>query len=445
MRERASGGAVAKEVAMSAMKTWRRGIAAGVIAGALLLGLASCGDDNVTTTTAPPTLSEDPLHLEIQSAVVPDFATTARPTVTFRVTDGSNNPIDLEAELATTTTFPNLRATGARAPTFTLAMLDDHGDYVSYYSTTRAAAAYTYTPDPEVIGSTPFVPPAGVIDPTDPTGHNVTFPTPVTRTQATSNAIPNALGATLEHLGNRVYRFTFPTPTSTAGMDRTKTHTVAGWVVRKPNKADSDVAHASFNFVPAGGTAQRLETVTDAACSKCHGFVQAHGTRRGVQFCITCHSPQTGDPETDRTVNFKVMIHKIHAGADLPSVRQKIPYFIVGYSGPLDWSNVSFPWHDHGVRHCTVCHSGQDADNWKTKPTLTACTACHDNVKFVTGEAAVTCPLVGATPTATLGFFADCMHAGGPITVSNPNDVTTCIGCHGPGAAQAVDRYHHGD
>jgi len=421
--------------------SWRWGVAAGVIAGALVLGVASCGDDDVIA--APPALSEDPLHLDIQSAVVPDFATTARPTVTFRVTDGSNNPIDVEAELATTTTFPNLRASGARVPTFTLAMLDDHGDYVSYYTTTRAARDYTYIADPEVIGTSTFVPPAGVFDPDT---QRVTFPTPVTRTQATSNAIPTALGATLEHLGSRVYRFTFPAPTSTAGMDRTKTHTVAGWVVRKPNAADSDVAFGSFNFVPSGSAAvQKLETITDAACSKCHGFVQAHGTRRGVQFCITCHSPQTGDPETDRTVNFKVMIHKIHAGADLPSVRQKIPYFIVGYSGPLDWSNVSFPWHDHGVRHCTVCHSGQDADNWKTKPTLTACTACHDNVKFVTGEAAVTCPLVGATPTATLGFFADCMHAGGPITVSNPNDVTTCIGCHGPGAAQAVDRYHHGD
>ncbi len=415
--------------------SWRWHVAAGVIAGALMPGLMGCGNDN--TTTAPPALSPDPLHLEIQAAVVPDFATTARPTVTFRVTDGSGAPIDLEAELATTATFPNLRSQGARVPTFTLAMLDDHGDYVSYYTASKAAASYTYSPDPEVIGTHTFVPPTGTWDPS-----NIVTPAAVTRTQATSNGIPNALGPTLEHLGNRVYRFTFPAPTSTAGMDRTKTHTVAGWVVRKPNAADSDVAFGSLNFVPSGSAAvQKLETVTDAACSKCHGFVQAHGTRRGVPLCITCHSPQTTDPDTDRTVNFKVMIHKIHSGETLPTVQQGIPYYIVGYSqGVVDWSTLTFPWHDHGVRHCTVCHDGEDRDNWKTKATFTACTSCHDNVKFTAGEAAVNCPPAGSTPTT-----ADCMHAGGQITVANPNDVASCETCHGAGKTYAVDLYHHGD
>jgi hypothetical protein len=39
----------------------------------------------------------------------------------------------------------------------------------------------------------------------------------------------------------------------------------------------------------------------------------------------------------------------------------------------------------------------------------------------------------------------NCVHSGGPITVTNPSSVTTCQGCHGVGAANAVDRYHHGD
>ncbi len=394
--------------------TARWGVAAGAIAAAAMLGLASCGDDdNNTAAAAPPQVSPDPLTLEIQAATVPEFATTARPTVRFRVLGPSGTPINLDAEMATTTTFPN--TTG---PRFTLAMLDEHGDYRSYYDASRAPAAYTFDGEK---------------------------PTPATRTQATSSpAITAANRADLKNLGGGVYEYTFPAPNVTTGLDRTKTHTVAGWISRNTG-ADTDAAGGSFNFVPAGGTAQKLETITDAGCNRCHGALTAHGSRRATQLCITCHSPQTGDPETDRTVNFKVMIHKIHSGETLPSVRQGHPYFIVGNRQTVtDWSELAFPWHDHGVRHCTVCHTGKDADNWRTKPTFTACTSCHDNVKFTSGEAPDPCPIATVVGGVT-GFFKDCMHQGGPITVSNPNDVTSCQGCHGAGAPNATDKYHHGD
>ncbi|HEX9399367.1 MAG TPA: hypothetical protein VF912_04590 [Anaeromyxobacter sp.] len=415
------------------MKTWRWGIAAGVFAAVAALGVASCGDDN--EAAAPPQVASDPLTLDIQSATVPEFATTARPTVTFRVLDGSGNPIDLEAELATTATFPNFSSPG-RAPAFTLAMLDDNNDYVSYYSTTTNPKNYTYSPDPDVLGST--------ITEADVKARFA----PAPRTQA--QAITVARGPNLTSVGTRVYRFTFPAPTTPLdGFDRTKSHKVAGWTVRRPNAADTDVASASLNFVPAGGTAKSLETVNDgsSSCGRCHGFVQAHGSRRGVQFCITCHSPQTGDPETNQTVNFKVMIHRIHSGETLPSVRQGIPNFIVGFRQTVvDWSDLTFPWHDHGVRHCTVCHSGsKDADNWKSKPTLAVCTSCHDNVKFTANASLDPCPISTAGGQGTLGFFKDCTHFIGPINVTDPNSTKDCIGCHGPGAVNAVERYHHGD
>jgi OmcA/MtrC family decaheme c-type cytochrome len=421
----------------SAMNTWRWGIAAGVVASAMVLGLASCGDDdnNTTTSTTPPQVDADPLRLEIQAATVPDFATTARPTVTFRVLDGSNNPIDLEAELATTTTFPRV----STAPSFTIAMLNDLDDYVSYYSTTRAPdpKGYTYLPDPEVVGS-------AVADAPDGGEAAVKAANaPATRTQATAS---NSSRTTITRVGERTYQFTFPAAGySTAGMDRTKTHTVAGRLVRLPNGADQDIGFGSFNFVPAGGTARKLETITDEGCNRCHGALTAHGTRRGVQFCITCHSPQTGDPDTNRSVDFKQMIHKIHYGSGLPSVRQggaDAPYYIVGNSQNVhDWSDLSFPWHEHGVQHCTVCHTGANADNWKTKPSLNVCSSCHDNVKFTATAGLDPCP-VG---TAAVGKFADCLHAGGLFPTANPSDPTACQGCHGPGTIASVDKFHHGD
>jgi OmcA/MtrC family decaheme c-type cytochrome len=316
--------------------------------------------------------------------------------------------VNLEAEMATTTSFP--RTSG---PRFTLAMLDDDGNYRSYYETTRAPADYTFD-GPK--------------------------PTPAPRTQATSPALT---AADLRSLGGGVYEYTFPAPNVTTGLDRTKTHTVAGWISRNQSASDVDADGASFNFVPGGGTPQRDEVVSDAACNKCHGFVQAHGSRRTTQLCITCHSPQTGDPETDRTVDFKVMIHKIHSGETLKSVRNGTPYFIVGNRQTVhDWSDLAFPWHDHGVQHCTVCHTGgQDSNNWRTKPSQAACTSCHDNVRFTAEAGLDPCPIGTAAPAS----FRDCLHAGGPIAVTDVNATTSCQGCHGDGAAQAVDLFHHGD
>jgi OmcA/MtrC family decaheme c-type cytochrome len=183
--------------------------------------------------------------------------------------------------------------------------------------------------------------------------------------------------------------------------------------------------------------------VTDARCDQCHGFVQAHGSRRTVPLCITCHNPSTGDPETSRTVDFKVMIHKIHSGSTLPSVQQGKGYFIVGFNQTVsDFSDVVFPYHNHGVRHCTVCHEGgAQSDNWKKIANVTVCTSCHDNVQFTAAAGLDPCPI----GTAGAANFADCLHTAGPIPVSDPRDSTTCLLCHGPGAPQAIDLFHHGD
>lgn len=417
-------------------KVWKTAATSIAAAAALAaIGLSACGDDDKSTPAATgPQLDPDPLRLEIQSATVPEFATTARPTVTFRVLGGDGSPIDLEAEFAATS-FPSFASPG-RVPSFTLAMVDDNGDYVSYYSTTTAPRSYTYIPDPETLGSQ-----------TTEADVKARFP-PAPRTQAQAVAVTRA---NLRAIGNRVYQFTFPPPTTDPSrLDRTKPHKVAGWAVRRPNPADQDVGTGNLDFVPSGNAPVRtVETVNDGAqsCGRCHGVVQAHGTRRGVQLCITCHSPQTGDPETNQTVNFKVMIHRIHSGDSLPSVKEGIPYYIVGFQQSVaDFSDVAFPWHDHGVRHCTVCHDGKDADNWKTRPTLTACTSCHDNVKFADpGNALPRCPVSTNGGQGTVGFTKDCLHFAGPITVTDPNSPQSCVGCHGPGTGAAVEKYHHGD
>jgi OmcA/MtrC family decaheme c-type cytochrome len=120
-------------------------------------------------------------------------------------------------------------------------------------------------------------------------------------------------------------------------------------------------------------------------------------------------------------------------------VQQGQGYFIVGFRQSVsDFSNVVFPWNGGVQAACTVCHQGQNADNWQTQPTFTACTSCHDNVMFSTAQATTPCPTLPANQS-----FMNCLHGGGAITVTDPNNPATCTGCHGPGAAIAVSKFHN--
>ncbi len=104
-----------------------------------------------------------------------------------------------------------------------------------------------------------------------------------------------------------------------------------------------------------------------------------------MELCILCHQPQTPDSTTLNTTDMPVMIHKIHYGASLPSVKAGTPYKL----SSRDYSTVVFPSPDMA---CKVCHEPKDVagatqdTKWKTGPNKAACGACHDNVNFTTGE-----------------------------------------------------------
>src|ERR1035438_8802822 len=97
-----------------------------------------------------------------------------------------------------------------------------------------------------------------------------------------------------------------------------------------------------------------------------------------------CHTPQTTDPNTGNTLDFKVLVHKIHMGSSLPSVQSGKPYQIQNANN--DWSTVVYP---ADVRRCQTCHNPKNGaaqtSAWLTEPTGAACGACHDDVNFMTG------------------------------------------------------------
>jgi OmcA/MtrC family decaheme c-type cytochrome len=182
--------------------------------------------------------------------------------------------------------------------------------------------------------------------------------------------------------GDGKYAYTF-TNTLTSEISPTLT-TVVGVYAWKDSRAT--VANDVYTFVPAGGEPKvTREVVTTTACNTCHNPLEAHGgVRRETGLCVTCHTDQTTDPETGNSVEFKVMIHRLHSGTRLPSVQAGTPYEIVGFQQTVfDFSKGTWP---QDTRNCTTCHRGAQGDNYKTAPNTAACTSCHDNVSPATGE-----------------------------------------------------------
>jgi OmcA/MtrC family decaheme c-type cytochrome len=188
-----------------------------------------------------------------------------------------------------------------------------------------------------------------------------------------------------------------------SGFDASKTHTLGIYSTRNlavvpgidPALAKSYFANSETDFRPDGNaiaaTAKWDEIRQAASCNNCHDPLSAHGgARQDVKLCVLCHSPQTSDAETGNTVDFKVMIHKIHFGKNLPSVIAGHPYQIYGFGNAiLDFSTVGFP---QDPRNCVSCHEGTDpankpaqAQSWYTRPSRASCGACHDDIDWTTG------------------------------------------------------------
>lgn len=297
-------------------------------------------------------------------------------TVNFTITDGDDVPLDREG----------IWSQGAVSASFILAWLDDDGA-----GNPKQYTAYTTR------------------DQTSPITSN-------TETQASTDS-----GGTFTEVGQGqgTYVYTFGTNITVA--DATKTHTVGVYATRTFDDKRY-VANTTYNFVPNGDAVTvTREVVKTQNCNGCHNPLALHGgARREVSLCIMCHQPQSVDPDTGNTVNFPNMVHRIHMGAELPSVLAGDPYQIIGYMQRThDYSDVEFP---QPVNNCVKCH--QDAaqgDNWKNNPNKAACTGCHDRTWFVD-----TSPPAGYT-----------MHAGG---VQPDSACTTCHPASG-GLAGITDKH----
>jgi OmcA/MtrC family decaheme c-type cytochrome len=193
------------------------------------------------------------------------------------------------------------------------------------------------------------------------------------------------------------YTYTFKTK-APATFDATVTHAIGVSAYR--NLAEfgtfdewSEVSNDVFTFVPNGSAVKVTRSVvTTDACNQCHDPLIGHGgSRIKVELCIMCHTPQTINPDTQLTQDMPVLIHKIHMGSSLPSVKAGTPYRIWHRGAWSDFSAVVFP---QDIRNCTTCHAANatQADAWKTRPSAAVCGSCHDDVNFATGANHVNLP-----------------------------------------------------
>ena len=173
----------------------------------------------------------------------------------------------------------------------------------------------------------------------DPASQNYTSYTtrvqtsPITNVSATQAAADSGGTWTDIDIGHSIYTFKTALP---AGYDQTATTTLGIYATRDTSDivGKDYYANVEQDFVPSGAPVTQVwDMISTSACNTCHNPLSAHGgSRFEVKLCVLCHSPQTTDPDTGNTVDFKVMVHKIHMGENLPSVQAGTPYQIIGNS-----------------------------------------------------------------------------------------------------------------
>lgn len=144
------------------------------------------------------------------------------------------------------------------------------------------------------------------------------------------------------------------------------------------------VANLIYDFRPAGGIVNTTRKIVKIeSCNECHGQLKAmHGGNRiDVDYCVVCHNPGNSDPHSGNSLLFTNLIHKLHSGSELPSVKAGGEFAIYGYrNSKHDYSELGLPM---DIRNCRKCHDENDAETpdanqWRTIVTMEACGSCHD-------------------------------------------------------------------
>jgi OmcA/MtrC family decaheme c-type cytochrome len=221
----------------------------------------------------------------------------------------------------------------------------------------------------------------------------------------------------------------------------------------------------------SGSVAARRAVVDIAKCNACHQVLSLHGNNRTdePQVCVLCHNPNATDanrrPATggaltggvdgklEESIDFKTMVHAIHAGQKSNGGMREKGIVIYGFGGSVnDFSKVVFPGQ---LNDCANCHAGTSyqlagawnapiangilantistaadpvdpTDNLRISPTAAVCSSCHDSAA---AKLHMQDSFNGGVFSATQAAIA----AGSP---------ENCSFCHGAGRSYDVKTVH---
>jgi OmcA/MtrC family decaheme c-type cytochrome len=212
-----------------------------------------------------------------------------------------------------------------------------------------------------------------------------------------------------------------------------------------------------------GAVTPRRQIVDPEKCNKCHLRLSGHGSRNGIDYCASCHTParsdwgrrpkvstavqdvvlaSTPDGIEERSVQLKTMLHRIHTGgrsgtAELAALE---PFFIYGHAGADFFGEVEFPGE---LSNCLLCHVEESytleavpADAAPTVANETP-TILHAGTVFPTEDVprtpAVTSACNSCHATAYAEFHTLKYLIGGK---------EQCVSCHGAKGALSVRKAH---
>jgi len=206
------------------------------------------------------------------------------------------------------------------------------------------------------------------------------------------------------------------------------------------------------------------QVVDIAKCNDCHKQLSLHGSNRtgNAELCATCHNPNATDINRrvagsdcqtvtgtldDQTIDFKVMVHAIHAGA-------RAGYKVCGFGNAgYDFSYVKYPGK---LENCEGCHK---ADTYYPPDSTVALATTFDAAPASSPDRST--PLGDIATTPATAVCSSChtsqaarnhmlsAAAGGSVTaVKDANSRTPstppegCATCPGPGRDADVKKVH---